>query len=1405
MPIALDDLASTGLIGGRVATLQPDNFESAVSVRVVEAPDVGKLTVNPDNSLALVLTGSDYSGPLRFTVEVEDANGNVEQHTVTTQVSPPTQDAGWGTGSTHYMLETDDNGDLVIETGDNHREVYVSGSNDALSLADIAALENIPVSQVTGAWLAAHPSYGSSPEMALAQDAGDALWIALTQETRDGPSPSSNWLRLEKGYEYDSPVLFPRGITGEDPLHPVVITSYGEGEKPLITGDDVFLYARPFANVVVHELHFTETVRVLGTDAGFTGNVIFDSISSSEHGEIVFQHIDSATLRNAEIHDIKGDRDYDTQDWQGHGHRTTGFFAGDVDGLLIEGSSFSGIGWDEGYQRDGNGNFGQPPTMWTHNVYVTEDNTDLTFRDNISSEASSYGAILRSGGFVEDNLLFENNAGLVVTGGSYRDIGHVGNYSLLSNNVITSAAYKEADFIGALSLGLVNEGLDTTLVNNIVAHLSDPNRPEELDYKLYSNGGLINSEDPYYDDTAIFNWIGARLTETYSDQNVEDLDSAELEQATAANLAKLLLNDPNAEVADLAEWIRQNEDASADELNAFFQAAFDRLPESRGSSTEVRFIPNELGDGVRWDNRMNWSTGDIAGSMAGDSVDLGGNWVVYGGTHTIDGLDFGNAGQLDLHNGRLNVLGATEAGVDGASVEIDLAGQFWLDGGYAGEGDLDIDLDGGRFANTGNITGDVNVFVDDGQALLSADGGDMTFGNGDELTVRGRDAQVGFDGTRNQLGIISFDEDSELVLASDETGLGQIGEFRSGAFGDTTNVNSRIELGGVNLTVDLSDAQIGNGTYTLLSADEITGRIGSIDIQGLGGRGATVIVDYTNDVVSLELGAGSGVTLEYVGVDNSSNEPSTDPGVDETPDEPVVDETPDDPVVDETPDEPVVDETPDDPVVDETPDDPVVDETPDDPVVDETPDDPVVDETPDDPVVDETPDEPVVDETPDDPVVDETPQGPDNAPDAIYAQGGLIFSTKSDDVVYGSANADIIVAGAGNDYVTGGEGRDTLKGGRGNDWLLSGQHGDKIYGGAGRDQIDGGSGDDRLKGGADGDIFVFSGNGSDGADTIVDFEIGLDKLVIGNGTGGFKDIDDVEILDDRGTAVVSDGRTTIRLEGISREDVVTHSSSIFGDGADLIYRDGGTWDITDNPDDAGQTPSDPVVDETPTDPVVDETPDDPVVDEAPTDPVVDETPDDPIVDETPSEPINAPNAIYATGGLIFSTKNDDVVYGSENADIIVSGIGHDYVVGGEGRDTLKGDSGNDWLLSGQHGDKIYGGTGRDQIDGGAGDDRLTGGADGDVFTFSGDGTDGADSIVDFEIGLDKLVIGNEAGGYKDIDDLLIQSDGGMAVISDGDASIRLEGISREDVLAYADSIFGDETDLIYQDVDAWNM
>ncbi|MEL7471658.1 MAG: hypothetical protein AAFN27_24660, partial [Pseudomonadota bacterium] len=64
-PLDLDDQVE--LITSRSHTLEaPDN---AVSVRIVSNLEHGNVTVNPDNSLAVVLTQTDYIGNQSFTYE----------------------------------------------------------------------------------------------------------------------------------------------------------------------------------------------------------------------------------------------------------------------------------------------------------------------------------------------------------------------------------------------------------------------------------------------------------------------------------------------------------------------------------------------------------------------------------------------------------------------------------------------------------------------------------------------------------------------------------------------------------------------------------------------------------------------------------------------------------------------------------------------------------------------------------------------------------------------------------------------------------------------------------------------------------------------------------------------------------------------------------------------------------------------------------------------------------------------------------------------------------------------------------------------------------------------------------------------------------------------------------------
>jgi len=79
---------------------------------------------------------------------------------------------------------------------------------------------------------------------------------------------------------------------------------------------------------------------------------------------------------------------------------------------------------------------------------------------------------------------------------------------------------------------------------------------------------------------------------------------------------------------------------------------------------------------------------------------------------------------------------------------------------------------------------------------------------------------------------------------------------------------------------------------------------------------------------------------------------------------------------------------------------------------------------------------------------------------------------------------DLINAGADNDYIWGGYGNDTIRGGTGTDHLFGEQGNDLLIGGAGETGGDGST-----------DYFVFS----EGTDTILDYEVGIDEIRLQGG------------------------------------------------------------------------------------------------------------------------------------------------------------------------------------------------------------------------------------------------------------------------------------------------------------------
>ncbi|MGL5060072.1 MAG: calcium-binding protein, partial [Microcoleus sp.] len=133
--------------------------------------------------------------------------------------------------------------------------------------------------------------------------------------------------------------------------------------------------------------------------------------------------------------------------------------------------------------------------------------------------------------------------------------------------------------------------------------------------------------------------------------------------------------------------------------------------------------------------------------------------------------------------------------------------------------------------------------------------------------------------------------------------------------------------------------------------------------------------------------------------------------------------------------------------------------------------------------------------------------GTDNLDTLIGGSGNdFISARKASDLLDGGAGNDSIYGGRELDTLTGGDGDDLLFGGRGNDSLDGGSGNDSLYGGNGNDTLLGGLGDDFLSG-ENGDDFLTGGSGSDrfllnsdsGSDTIVDFELGIDKFALDNG------------------------------------------------------------------------------------------------------------------------------------------------------------------------------------------------------------------------------------------------------------------------------------------------------------------
>lgn len=399
--------------------------------------------------------------------------------------------------------------------------------------------------------------------------------------------------------------------------------------------------------------------------------------------------------------------------------------------------------------------------------------------------------------------------------------------------------------------------------------------------------------------------------------------------------------------------------------------------------------------------------------------------------------------------------------------------------------------------------------------------------------------------------------------------------------------------------------------------------------------------------------------------------------------------------------------------------------------------------------------------------------------DILYGGTGSdeLYGFRGNDQLYGNNGWDELHGGLGNDMLSGGSGNDELYGNAGNDQMYGGNHDDKLYGSSGDDMLDGGSGNDLLEGGSGDDVLI-GGFGDDilsgtsGNDTLSG-DNGNDTLKGGSGNDTLNGGSGQDTLTgNSGEDILDGGSDNDSLSGGSDNDILkggAGNDELNGNsGNDLL--DGGTGDDVINGGSGIDT--------------------------------VDYT------DWTKKVTVNLLTGVAKGDGTdqlisienvlgsdyndnIVGNRLDNVLHGNDGNDRLVGYTGDDELHGGDGRDYLNGSSGQDQLFGDDGNDILRGGKGSDEITGGFGNDVLYGGELGrndqtsDTFIFNAG--DGQDVIVDFELGLDLLLLDSTYTEEQYEACMVDSDDGTLFDFSQIDAALNdtilLEGIEVADLQA----------------------
>jgi hypothetical protein len=315
-----------------------------------------------------------------------------------------------------------------------------------------------------------------------------------------------DWLLLKRGDTWYESIGWPN-LSGRSASNPILLSSYGTGPRPVIKSGGKSGFAatggrgvKAINNISLVGLDFYAQTRDPNSPefagaAGATGiswiinaaNILIeDCVVRYYRNNIVMGESSlGLTLSNVSLR-----RNIIVDAYSTDSH-SQGLYADGINMLMLEGNLFDHNGWNASVR-------GAEPTIFNHNIYIQTTNGPATLIRNISANASSHGAQVRSGGTITDNLFVHNPIGLLVGGSA----------STVNNNVITEGGdISPADPRG---FGIdidATVGGSVMVLNNIIANEASGSRYGHGIHLTQSTNGVtaINNLTYHWDHPIVDN------------------------------------------------------------------------------------------------------------------------------------------------------------------------------------------------------------------------------------------------------------------------------------------------------------------------------------------------------------------------------------------------------------------------------------------------------------------------------------------------------------------------------------------------------------------------------------------------------------------------------------------------------------------------------------------------------------------------------------------------------------------------------------------------------------------------------------------------------------------------------------------------------------------------------------